>query len=242
MTRATQLDRATLIAPKTGPKASSQSEEEPLTLYSITRYHPTSNDVRDIISQNWELLGSPGTQTLYEAKVIFGHRRPKNLCEHLVRAVLKPALPVQIPQELARNVKAKNCGSPGKCNYCPKLDTSGFIKDNSDGRSFRTRTSITCRSNNLIYAIECIKCGMHYVGQTKHRLMDRMVNHFATIRGQQETYPVGQHFSTRNHHNGLADVRLISWNFVRHRQLMISDRPMRPLNANGSLDCTATSP
>ena len=77
MTRVAQLDRATLIAPKTGPQTSSQSEEKPLTLYAITRYHPTSNDFRDVISKNWELLGSPGTQTLYEAKEIFGHRRPR---------------------------------------------------------------------------------------------------------------------------------------------------------------------
>ena len=186
MAKVAALDRATLIAPRQSTVNESKSDETQLTLYAITRYHPTSNDFRDIIDKNWVILGSPGIQTLYESKVIFGHKRPKNLREHLVRAVLKSELPLLTPQEQAKKEKAKSCGSPGRCNYCPKLDTSGMIRDNSDGRRFRTRTSITCRSNNLIYAIECTQCGMRYVGQTKTRLMDRMVNHFATIHGQQE--------------------------------------------------------
>ena len=121
---------------------------------------------------------------IFEAKVIFGLKRPKNLREHLVRADLKTAKPKLDAAAQAKLIKEKSCGSPGRCNYCPKLDTSGVIRDNSDGRGFRTRTGITCRSNNLIYAIECNRCGMHYVGQTKQHLMDRMVNHFATIRGE----------------------------------------------------------
>ena len=55
---------------------------------------------------------------------------------------------------------------------------------------------------------------MHYVGQTERRLMDRMVNHLATIRGEQGKYPVVQHFSKRNHHNGLDDVRLYVLEFL----------------------------
>ena len=187
MAKVTALDRATLIAPKQPTVNDSKSDETQLTLYAITQYQPTSNDFRDIIDNNWEILGSPGTQTLHESKVIFGHKRPINL---VVRAALKPEIPLLTPQEQAKKEEVKNCGSPGRCNYCPKLDTSGMIRENSDGRVFRTRTSIICRSNNLIYAIECIQCGMHYVGQTKRCLMDRMVNHFATIHGQQEKYPI----------------------------------------------------
>ena len=195
-TKVALLERSSLITPKSPPAQSNGSEEPRITLNVITKYHPTSHDFREIIDKNWEVLGSPGTQSLFEAKVIFGHKRPKNIREHLVRAALKPTKPVLDAEAQAKAIRAKSCGSPGRCNYCPKLDTSGVIKDNSDGRGFQTRTGITCRSNNLIYAIECNKCGMHYVGQTKRRLMDRMVNHFTTIWGEQGKYPVGQHFST----------------------------------------------
>ena len=56
---------------------------------------------------------------------------------------------------------------------------------------------------------------MHYVGQTKRCLMGKMVNHFATIHGEQGKYPVGQHFSKRNHHHGLDDVRFYVLEFCQ---------------------------
>ena len=144
------------------------------------------------------------TQSLFESKVVFGNRRPKNLREHLVRAALKPPKEAMTPSA----IEAKEYGSPGKCNYGPKLDLLGIIRRKADGREFRTRTSVNCHSNNLIYAIECSRCGMHYVGQTERRLMDRMVSHFTSNRGEQMKYPVGNHFSRKNHQQGLEDVRL----------------------------------
>ena len=209
------LSRKTLLTPKplTNPTTNTGSEE--VTVYAITTYHPTQQDFRKIIDSNWNLLGSPRTQELFEVRIIFGHRRPKNLREHLVRAALKPPPTDADRLVLSQRAKDRECASHGRCKYCPRLDTSGTIKGNSDGRKFRSRVSVTCRSNNLIYAIECTRCGMHYVGQTKRRLMDRMVNHFATIRGEQMKYPVGHHFSRRNHHLGLEDVRLYVLEFCQ---------------------------
>ena len=194
------LSRKSLLTPKTITDPTTTTGSEEVTVYAIMTYHPTQHDFRKIIDSNWNLLGSPGTQELFETRIIFCHRRPKNLREHLVRAALKP--PPTDPDRLVLSQRAKDreCASPGRCKYCPRLDTNGTIKGNSDGRKFRSRMSVTCRSNNLIYAIECTRCGMHYVGQTKRRLMDRMVNHFATIRGEQMKYPVGHRFSRRNHH------------------------------------------
>ena len=209
------LSRDTLLTPKpdTSPESTDRTEE--VTVYAITTYHPTQHDFREIKDSNWNLLGSPGTQELFEARIIFGHRRPKNLREHLVRAALKPPPTNADLLVLSQRAKDRECASPGRCKYCPRLDTNGSIKGNTDGRKFRSRMSVTCRSNNLIYAIECTRCGMHYVGQTKRRLMDRMVNHFATIRGEQMKYPVGHHFSRRNHHLGLEDVRLYVLEFCQ---------------------------
>ena len=166
------LSRETLLTPKpvTSPEPTDSTEE--VTVFAITTYHPTQHDFREIIDSNWNLLGSPGSQELFEARIIFGHRRLKNLREHLVRAALKPP-PIDADlRVLSQSAKGRECASPGRCKYCPRQDTNGSIKGNTDGRKFRSRMSMTCRSNNLIYAIECTRCGMHYVGQTKRRLMD----------------------------------------------------------------------
>ena len=169
------LSRDTLFAPKPEPSPVSIDMTEEVTVYAINTYHPTQHDFREIIDLNWNLLGSPGTQELFEARLIFGHRRPKNLREHLVHAALKqPPTDADLPV-LSQRAKEMECTSPGRCKYCPRLDINGTIKGNTDGRKFRSRVSVACRSNYLIYAIECTSCGMHFVGQTKRRLMDRML-------------------------------------------------------------------
>ena len=151
------LSRQTLLTPKTTPTTTPQTTGEEVTVYAITTYHPTQQDFRKIIDSNWNLLGSPGTQGLFEARIIFGHLRPKNLREHLVRAALK-APPTEADKLLlSQRAKERECASHGRCKYCPRLDTSGTIKGSSDGRKFRPRMSVTCRSNNLIYAIECTR-------------------------------------------------------------------------------------
>ena len=194
-----------MLQPRTAEHSGDKTfEAEVDKVFAITTYHPTQNSFRKIIHDVWDLLGSQGTQSLFESKVVLGNRRPKNLREHLLRTALKPPKEAMTPS----TIKAKECGSPGKWNYCPKIDLSGAIRSKADGREFRTRTSVNCHSNNLIYAIECSRCGMHYVGQTKRRLMDRMVSHFASIRGAQMKYPVGNHFSRKNRHQGLEDVRI----------------------------------
>ena len=103
----------------------------------------------------------------------------------------------------------------GDANTAPRLDLSRLIRSKTDGRQFRSRISVNCRSNNLIYAIECTRCGMHYVGQTKRRLMDRMVSDFASIESEQVKYPVGHHFAQVNHRKGLDDVQLFVLEFCR---------------------------
>ena len=206
MSKTKALDRHMMLQPKT-PDTSGDTtfETEVNKVFAITTYHPTQQSFWKIIHDNWELLGSPGTQSLLESQVFYGNRRLKNLREHLVRAALKP------PKEALSHsaIKAKECGSPGKCNYCPKIDLSGLIKSRAVGREFRTRTSVNCRS------IECSRCGMHFVAQTKRRLMDRMVGHFDSIRGEQMKYPVGNHFSCKNRHQGLEDVRLFVLEFCQ---------------------------
>ena len=45
--------------------------------------------------------------------------------------------------------------------------------------------------------------------------MDRMVTHFASISGEQLKYPVGFHFSRKNKHNGLDNVKLFVLEFCQ---------------------------
>ena len=189
-----------------------------------TVYHPTQKDFMDTILENWDILGDASTRLLYEAKdqLIFGTRRSKNLRDHLVRAQVKPPTrPTMFGLRQAPELHGgkclinKRCPDVYTCRYCKRLDKTGNIKGKLDKRSFRTRKNICCQSNNLIYTIECTLCGMHYVGQTKRRLADRMVKHFNHINNEKIEFPLGHHFTRANGHRGLTNVKIYVLEFCQ---------------------------
>ena len=99
------------------------------------------------------------------------------------------------------------------CIYCDKLDHSSTIKSKVTDPKYITRTNITCRCTNLIYCIECVACGKHCVGQTKRRLMDRLMEHYRNIRQHRGIHIVGRHFNTPGH-NCLNDLKIFVLVFI----------------------------
>ena len=60
-----------------GTQGSEQKPDD--QVFAISTFHPTYRDFKGVITDNWDLLASPSTKTLYESKVVYGNRRPKNL-------------------------------------------------------------------------------------------------------------------------------------------------------------------
>ena len=46
----------------------------------------------------------------------------------------------------------------------------------------------------IIYAIECSKCKIQYVGQTRNKLLNRINAHLSDVRTKKDT-PVSRHFN-----------------------------------------------
>ena len=176
-------------------------------VFAISTFHPTYRDFRGVITDNWDLLAAPSTKVLFESKVIFGNRRPKNLRDLLVSAAVKPVNPN--PQASVK----KQCPRRNTCKYCPRLDLGGQIIGLHDKRSWRTRTNATCQSNNCIYAIECTKCGQHYVGQTFRHIGRRMYEHYTSVIKENLELAVGEHFSSKNNHDGWEDFKFFILEF-----------------------------
>ena len=136
------------------------------SFYLVVTHNPKNPPVREIISENWPLLNkSKTTRTLTDAILIFGLRRNKNLSDHLVRASTKTL------NKDTTNIERNKCQRPNTCRYCPIINKTGKNKSHSNGNTFTSLQNVNCQSSNLIYLISCNKCGIQYVGQTKNRLM-----------------------------------------------------------------------
>ena len=89
------------------------------------------------------------------------------------------------------------------CTVCP------FIEDDrnqytfySTGQTFKIKSHITCETSNVIYMIQCTKCNLQYIGETKRRLKDRFNEHRRPIINPFCSYTptaVSRHFLTSGH-------------------------------------------
>ena len=204
--RAFVQDRQNLLLPKpvdtTGPSNN---------LYLITTFHPTFHEVNRIVNRNMDLLDrSSSTRPIIQAPLIRGFRRCRNLRDLLVWARLPPT--IGAPDQPNPGFQDRQCNR-AHCIYCLKLDRTGHISSQATNRRYRTRTNISCRSNNLIYGLKCSICDKIYVGQTKRRIMDRLMEHFRNIRQNCQTHIVGHHYNSHGH-NGLRDIRVHILDFI----------------------------
>ena len=125
-----------------------------------------------------------------------GFRRPKNLGDLICRS------DVRLENPFTYKNRFPFCPHPGRCTHCPRLNKSGYITSSSTGRKFKCMKEVSCRSQNLIYCIECKLCGKQYVGQTKNQLRVRMNNHCSSIRTNADT-PVSRHYNMHGHISAL---------------------------------------
>ena len=76
-------DRQQLLEPR--QKTPNTYDEEQMFL--ITTFHPIDHNVRDIVFNNWDILGKNDSAShLYSKRIRMCYRRPKNLKDRLVRA------------------------------------------------------------------------------------------------------------------------------------------------------------
>ena len=63
------------------------------------------------------------------------------------------------------------------------------------------KSHITCETSNVIYMIQCTKCNLQYIGETKRRLKERFNGHRRPIINNSSYNPtaVSRHFITGNH-------------------------------------------
>lgn len=206
--KARRQERHTLLHPIITPD--NHHEENPF--FFVTTYHPSLQTPGRIIKTNRDILARHKTTLpLYNTPVIYGYRRAPNLRDMLVRAKLPS--PPTINAENPPTCEGRQCKSPNLCRYCPKMVTTGNITSKTTGRPYRIKTNVNCRSNNLIYCMQCTKCNIQYIGETKRSILERFQGHFYNVNTQRNTDVIGLHYNLPDH-RGLEDISIYVLEFV----------------------------
>ena len=72
--------------------------------------------------------------------------------------------------------RGKNCST---CPYISHGLTPYTFSSNSETRLIKS--NLTCDTKNLIYMIQCNRCNLQYIAETKRRLQDHFIEHRRTI-------------------------------------------------------------
>ncbi|KAI8514533.1 corticospinal neuron axon guidance through spinal cord [Branchiostoma belcheri] len=79
------------------------------------------------------------------------------------------------------------------------------FKSHRTGKCYAIRTHINCQSKNIVYLIQCKKCSVQYVGETKQTLANRLNGHRSAINTKKDT-PVSAHFNQTHHSVGDREI------------------------------------
>lgn len=185
----------------------------------VTAFHPAVHMVYKLLKENWKLLEE---EPMFASQPLMSFRRGKSIGDTLVRSSTGTSTP-----ELGGTFQCQRT----RCFTCQHILSENIIHGPTG--SFNIRKSYTCISKNIVYCIACRCCGDLYIGETKRRLGDRIVEHLRDIRKHNTASPVATHFNGNRH--SLEDVAvavLIDCDSDHQRKAT----EMRLINKLGTLD------
>ncbi len=110
--------------------------------------------------------------------MVLGHRRNKNLRDILVKSRIRYPPTRKLHQISGKETNVCVYTSNIRCDYCPKIDTSGKILCSKTKGTYKGPKDGTCGNNNLVYLVTCQRCQKQYVGETHRTLKERFYEHF----------------------------------------------------------------
>ena len=181
-----ELLHPTVIGSSTTPQNKTKTKE----VFCVFTHNRTNLPIQELVAKHWPMLGrSAATRPLLDYKITYSRRRPPNLKDWLCRA----KLPV-----LDRQSSRPSCKSPGRCTYCPDINTTGTFTHPVNKKTHVVMKNVCCQSTNLIYLLQCTVCNSLYVGQTKNAIMKRTYQHKYSIRRNDVNSTVARHYNAHD--------------------------------------------
>ena len=80
---------------------------------------------------------------------------------------------------------------------------------------------VTCELSNVIYIINCNKCGLQYVGEIKRPIRNRMYEHYNSVQKfhSEKSIPASRHFTQNNHSVRNMEFSIFIWMGIQKAQM-----------------------
>ena len=181
---------------------------KPTLIPFITTFNPSLPHISNIIKKHYHLLlSSDRCKKVFPNLPVVAFRRSPNLRDLLVSAKLSSNSTNPHPQLPSGSYR---CGK--NCATCPYIfDGLTNYTFFSTGETRPIKSNLTCETKNLIYMIQCNRCNLQYIGETKRPLKERFNEHRRTIDNpntKSKPTTAAEHFLADPNHTA-NDMQLI---------------------------------
>ena len=159
----------------------------------VVSHDPTFPDIRKTINRHYHILeGDEQCGRLFPKGIfrVCSRRGNRNLKEWI--APSRYVGPKRVDEENRGNWKCGSCGKsvrrrkPNSGIYnCDIMEETTSFKSKATKEKYKIRQNINCRSKNIIYLVECKKCGKQGVGSTGEFAL-RISNYITRIENKHE--------------------------------------------------------
>ena len=112
------------------------------------------------------------------------------------------------------------------CITCRHIKTTDTFRSTVTKRSYKMHTPATCKTECVVYLIQCSKCQKQYVGLSKNALHIRLNGHRHDIKNMKiQKNPVAKHFNKRGH--SMADLTIMVIEKLRNNDIQFRRRRER---------------
>ena len=153
----------------------------------ILQFHSIYSLRRIILKHYKTPMTDQDTTDIFKLLPITSYKRERNICNHFVCA--SEPQPLMFSDAITFSCKRRYIHT---CKFV--TNCSAILMKGPKG-SLNVTETLNCISKNIVYGIICKRRNIIYIGNTGHRLADRITEHIRSIRNNFCGFPVAQHFS-----------------------------------------------
>ena len=126
-------------------------------------YNKILPNIKSILEKDWHILNvNPELKKVFESKPLLAFHKYKNLKQLIGGNTVEKNTKLLTTKKFT-NRKCSPCFSNSGTLFCKQVIKTEHFKNNQTNRAFRIFQKTTCKSNFIIYLLECELCKIHYV-------------------------------------------------------------------------------
>ena len=200
------MTRDTLLKDKEGSLA-----KDPQSIMVCT-WHPKLKRLPSILHNNYDIIKNDvHLSRTFSVRPSVAYRRKKNLSNYLFKN--------DINKKDITSIKEKVCKG---CKTCKLISNDTMITNQVAGVTAKVKPGGTCQSKGVIYAVNCKKCHLIYIGHTGDTLNVRFSKHRYDIKHRPRNNELADHCNKNHDIDKDLEIFIIDYgvNSVQYRKFL----------------------